>query len=90
MIIESLVNRNADLNRQDSEGNTPIHLIMNIFSKNPERCSTILDLLVEKGAKINQKNLDNWAPLHTAVRKGQESAIKEIGKHVSQSHGKKD
>ena len=58
---------------------------MNIFSKNPERCSYILDLLVNKGAKINKKNSDNWAPLHTAVRKGQESAIKAIGEHVSQS-----
>jgi len=62
---------------------------MNIFSKNPERCSYILDLLVNKGAKINKMNSDNWAPLHTAVRKGQESAIKAIGYHASQSHGKK-
>ena len=30
------------------------------------------------GAKVNQKNPDQWAPLHTAVRKSQDKAIKAI------------
>ena len=62
---------------------------MNIFSKNPERCSYILDLLVNKGAQVNKKNFDNWAPIHTAVRKGQESAIKAIGRFEPQEHARK-
>ena len=55
-----------------------MHLVMLIFSKNPEKCTTILELLALNGAKVNQKNPDQWAPLHTAVRKSQEKAIKAI------------
>ena len=77
-IIESLIKSNAHLDKQDSDGNTPLHLIMTIFSKNPDRCAYILDLLVYNGAQVNKFNNDNWAPIHTALRKGQESAIKAI------------
>jgi len=51
---------------------------MNIFSKNPDKCSHILELLALNGAKTNTKNNDNWAPLHTAVRKGQERGVKAV------------
>lgn len=51
---------------------------MTIFSKNPDRCAYILDLLVYNGATANKYNNDNWAPIHTALRKGQESAVKAI------------
>jgi len=77
-IIQSLIDKKADLNKQDSDGNTPLHLVMNIFSKNPERCSHILELLTMNGVKVNQKNHDHWAPLHTAVRKGQEKGVNAI------------
>jgi len=77
-IIQSLIDKKADLNKQDSDGNTPLHLVMNIFSKNPERCSHILELLAMNGAKVNHKNHDHWAPLHTAVRKGQEKGVNAI------------
>jgi len=43
---------------------------MNIYSKNPEKCSHILELLCMNGAKCNIKNNDFWGPLQTAVRKG--------------------
>ena len=66
------------MNKQDSDGNTPLHLVMNIFSKNPERCSHILELLAMNGAKTNQRNNDHWASIHTAVRKGQEKGVEAI------------
>ena len=77
-LISALIDKKADLNKQDSDGNTPCHLVMNIFSKNPEKCSHILELIAFNGASLNQKNNDFWAPLHTAVRKGQEKAVKAI------------
>lgn len=66
------------MNQQDSDGNTPLHLIMNIFSKNPDKCSNILELLCMNGASTNFKNNDLWSPLQTAVRKGQERGVKAI------------
>lgn len=51
---------------------------MNIFSKNPEKCSHVLELLCLNGALTNCLNSDQWSPLHTAVRKGQEQGVKAI------------
>ena len=70
-IIQNLIDKQADLNKQDSDGNTPLHLIMNIFSKNPEKCKHVLELLYFNGADVNCLNSDRWSPLHTAVRKRQ-------------------
>ena len=77
-IVQALINKKADLSKQDSDGNTPLHLIMNIFSENPEKATHLLELLVLNGANLNMRNHDQWAPLHTAVRRGQEKAITAI------------
>ena len=52
-IVSALIKKNADLNKKDSEGNSPMHLVMLIFSKNPEKCTTIMELLALNGAKVN-------------------------------------
>lgn len=57
-IIQNLIDKQADLNKQDSDGNTPLHLIMNIFSKNPEKCGHVIELLCMNGALTNCLNSD--------------------------------
>jgi len=88
-IVQSLIEKNADLNILDQYGNSPMHLIMNIYSKNPTHCGVILDKLMQKGAQLNIYNDDNWAPIHIAVRKGQEAAIKAIINRNYQIHQSK-
>lgn len=34
-IVKKLIQSNADVNKADNEGNTPLHLVMTVFSKNP-------------------------------------------------------
>jgi hypothetical protein len=77
-LVRALVQKGADLNKPDCDGNTPLHLVMNVFSKNPQKCAYITEILVSNGAKVNIKNVDNWAPLHIAVRKGQEKGVQTI------------
>lgn len=69
-IVKKLLMKNADVNKTDCDGNTPLHLVMNVFSKNPQKCMNICELLVMHGAKVNLKNNDNWAAIHIAARKG--------------------
>lgn len=71
-LIQALIRRNADVNKTDCDGKTPLHFVMNLFSKNPHKCSFIAELLVTNGATVNQKDSDNWTALHTAVRKSQD------------------
>jgi ankyrin repeat protein len=33
-IVKKLLMRGADVNKADCDGNTPLHLVMNVFSKN--------------------------------------------------------
>jgi len=77
-VVKKLLMRGADVNKPDVDGNTPLHLVMNVFSKNAQKCTSICELLIAHGARANIKNNDNWAPLHIAARKGQEKGIQTI------------
>lgn len=74
-IVKKLLMRGADVNKADCDGNTPLHLVMNVFSKNAQKCMNICELLITHGARANIKNNDNWSPLHIAARKGQEKGV---------------
>ena len=65
--------KGVHLNKEDTNDDSPTHLVVNIFSKNPDRCAYILKMVIY-GARVNQKNYDRWAPIYSAVRKSQEMA----------------
>lgn len=37
-LIEALIGLGADVNKPDSDGKTPLHFVMSLFSKNAEMC----------------------------------------------------
>jgi ankyrin repeat protein len=55
--------RGADPNKTDCDGKTPLHFIMNLFSRNGTVSGSITDLLVIYGANVNAKDNENWTPL---------------------------
>lgn len=79
-LIEALIERGANVNKVDSDGKTPLHFVMSLFSKNPDACTTISAMLVRSGAHVNCRDSDNWTSLHTAVRKGQTKGVRTITK----------
>ena len=70
VLTDMMIKRGADVNIADSEGNTPLHFIMNVFSKNESKYKAIAECLVLSGAKPNAKNYEYWCPLHISARKG--------------------
>ena len=76
--MRALIDKGADLNKLDSGGNTPLHLVMNRFSTWPDVCQKILEVLALRGAKVNMRSPNHWAPLHTAVRKGQKKGVNAV------------
>jgi ankyrin repeat protein len=74
-LIKKLLMKGAFVNQLDCDGNAPLHLVMSVFSKNIQKCTSICELLIAHGARANIKNNDNWAPIHVAARKGQEKGI---------------
>lgn len=76
LLADMMIKRGAEVNVTDSDGNTPLHFIMNVFSKNESKYRAIAECLVFSGAKANAKNLESWAPIHIAARKGQIEGIR--------------
>ena len=60
-LIDELINRGADLNLKDKDGNTALHLAVNTCD------SIVIESLLEAGANINLKNKDGDTALHLAV-----------------------
>ena len=77
-LTDMMIKRGADVNVCDSDGNTPLHFIMNVFSKSETKYRAIAESLVMSGARPNPKNHELWAPLHIAARKGQLEGIRWV------------
>ena len=56
--VEFFINRGADVNVKNREGNTPLHLV--VYRGELD----IAEFLVSNGADVNAKNNDGWTPLH--------------------------
>ncbi|KAL4470219.1 hypothetical protein ABPG74_011830 [Tetrahymena malaccensis] len=74
-LIQDITLKKANLNLQDVDGNTSLHYIMTIFSRDISNSGKIAEILLEHGADPNIKNKDGWTPLHLAVRRSQYSAV---------------
>jgi len=75
-IVDLLIKKMAEVNTIDKEGNTPLHYVMNVFSKGETKQRAIAESLVMSEAKPNSRNKEMWAPLHIAARKGMLEAIR--------------
>lgn len=76
LIVDLLIKRGAEINIVDCDGNTPLHFVMNMFTKNETKFRAIAESLVMSGAKPNIRNKEMWAPLHIAARKGQIEGVR--------------
>jgi serine/threonine-protein phosphatase 6 regulatory ankyrin repeat subunit A len=69
-LVKEIIKSNVDVNQGEIEGNTPLHLVLSMFDKNPRKAALIADMLIAAGALVNQTNIDNWAAIHLAARRG--------------------
>jgi ankyrin repeat protein len=76
VLVEMLIKRGANVNASDADGNSPLHFVMNVFTKNHSKYKAMAESLILMGAKVNARNNDLWAPLHIASKKGQIEGIR--------------
>ena len=60
-------NPDADLNRLDEDGNSPLHVLMRNFSAEPDLCKKLAIALIKKGASTSTLNQNLLSPLHNAL-----------------------
>ncbi|KAI1772491.1 hypothetical protein F4818DRAFT_454019 [Hypoxylon cercidicola] len=75
-IAKILITHDADVNSVSKDGRTPL------FSAAGGGCDSILDLLIEKGAKVEHRDNDDNTVLHIAMSKGHEKVIRKIVQKV--------
>ncbi|CAI2380891.1 unnamed protein product [Moneuplotes crassus] len=75
-----LVKRNVDINKVDFKLQTPLHIIMDVFTRNTRLAEEITRVLVFNGAKPNQMDSDQLTPLHHAVTKKHQEGVELICK----------
>ncbi|CAK4227616.1 unnamed protein product, partial [Aphanomyces euteiches] len=69
-LVHDLLVYGADVNAQDNDGNTPLH----ITTKNGY-VTTVKELLSHK-ADVRIPNMNGWTPLHFASSEGNLDAVK--------------
>lgn len=75
-----LVKRNVDINKVDFKLQTPLHIIMDVFTRNIRLAEEITRVLVFNGAKPNVMDSDKLTPLHHAVTKKHQEGVELICK----------
>lgn len=70
--IREKVNTGTDINMQDHNGATPLHLAMNVNSRE------LTDLLISLGADIKAEDFDGKTPLHWAAATGTSENIDRL------------
>ncbi|ETV67276.1 hypothetical protein, variant [Aphanomyces astaci] len=72
----------ADINALGSDGRNALHWACALNR------STVVHILVKKGANISQKDRDGWTPLHWASRMGNPDVVRLLVKHGADVNAK--
>lgn len=68
-LVEELIEAGIDINKQDSVGNTPLHITA---SSGQEE---VMAYLLEKGCNVNARNHAGWTAIHLASVKGHRACL---------------
>jgi ankyrin repeat protein len=77
-IVSKMIEIGADVDVKDSEGNTPLHQLISIYSKNELDSFKIMKILLENKADPNSTNSNDLTPFLLAIKKRQKGAIRDV------------
>jgi ankyrin repeat protein len=75
--VEWMLRKRVDLDFSDDEGYTPVHTAIDRKGANHLE---VLKLLLEAGAPVNLKGINDWTPAHMAVARDDVEALKLLVK----------
>ena len=79
--VKEALRLGEDPNRLDMGGNSALHYAINLMIEGNQEAYYIAKYLLDNGAKPNIKNIENWTPLHLAIRKKNPQVLDWIISH---------
>ncbi len=76
--VEWMLSKSVELDFRDCEGYTPI--LSALEREEPDK-HEILKLLINHGAPINQKGVNDWTPLHMAAARNDVTSLRILIEH---------
>jgi ankyrin repeat protein len=76
--IRWILERGVDLNFRDEEGYTPIH---SVIDRARDDKIEVLTLLLEAGAPVDLKGINDWTPAHLAAARDDVESLRVLVKH---------
>ena len=77
-IVRLLIDSHANINCQNSNGDTPLICTIDYAQHNPETAYQIVKILLDNGADVNKKTSDGLTSLDIAVLNNQLAIIKML------------
>lgn len=74
-VVKLLLDSGASLEVKDHAGWSPLHVAAGIKESEP---TVILSMLIERGCRIDEKNLNGETPLDLGIKKGHRAAVERL------------
>jgi ankyrin repeat protein len=89
-VARVLVEHKADVNSQNKEGETPMHILLENSGRDNDDILDLARLLLEHGADVNAQQKDGWISLHYAALKGRVEVAQLLLDHGAKANMETD
>jgi len=81
-IVKEIINNkgNIFINKHDSKGNTPLHILFQSFVCKPLVRESITKILLAAGCNPNARNNENWTTAHIAARQDNSESVEILAR----------
>ena len=77
-VARVLIEHKADVDSQDNEGNTPLHLLLGNTDRDDDDIFDLARLLLEHTSDVNVRSTDEWTLLHKAAFYGRLDIVRML------------
>ena len=74
-LVKKLVYIGSKVDSIDEQGKNAFHILFSVFNKNISKCILIGNFLLSFNLNINELDIEGWAPIHLAAKRGSKECL---------------